>query len=100
LLTLLSRDETAHFEFFKNGVLIFMDQDRGQVLEAINRVIRTFRMPAQDLIPGWDAQDRLIRQMGIFDDRIYMREVVKPVLKALGVSSEELRQGRRPLTVT
>jgi acyl-[acyl-carrier-protein] desaturase len=99
LLTLLSRDETAHFEFFKNGVLLFMDRDRGEVLEGINRVMRTFRMPAQDLIPGWDTQEQLIRRMGIFDDRIYMRDVVKPVLKALGVTSEELRQERRALVV-
>lgn len=97
VLVLLARDEMGHFEFFKNGVLIFMEQDRDRVLEGLNRVIRTFRMPAQDLIPGWGAQDRLIRELGIFDDRIYMREVVKPTLKALGVDSEELREARRRL---
>jgi acyl-[acyl-carrier-protein] desaturase len=94
LLVLLARDETGHFEFFKKGVQIHMEQDRDRVLEGMNNVIRTFRMPAQDLIPGWQEQDRLIRQLGIFDDRIYMREVVRPVLKALGISSEELREAR------
>lgn len=97
VLVLLARDETGHFEFFKNGVLLFMERDRDRVLEDLNWVIRSFRMPAQDLVPGWDAQDRLIRQLGIFDDRIYMRDVVKPVLKSLGVSSEELREARRRL---
>lgn len=100
LLVLLARDEIGHFEFFKNGVLIFMEQDRDRVLEGLNRVIRTFRMPAQDLIPGWDSHDRLIRELGIFDDRIYMREVVKPTLKALGINSEELREARRQLEGT
>lgn len=97
VLVLLARDEMGHFEFFKNGVLIFVEQDRDRVLEAMNRVIRSFRMPAQDLIPNWETQDRLIRELGIFDDRIYMREVVKPTLKALGIKSEELREARRQL---
>ena len=95
VLTLLARDETAHFEFFKNGALLFIEEDRDRVLERLNHIIRTFRMPAQDLVPGWESKDQLIRRLGIFDDRIYMRDVVKPVLKALGVSSEELRDARK-----
>lgn len=95
LLILLSRDETGHFEFFKNGTLIFMDQDRDRVLESINHVIRTFRMPAQSLVPGWQEHDQVIRHLGIFDDRIYLRDVVKPVLKALGVGMDELRDARQ-----
>jgi acyl-[acyl-carrier-protein] desaturase len=97
VLVLLSRDETGHFEFFKNGTLLFMQQNRDLVLEKLNHVIRSFRMPAQDLIPDWDAQDQLIRRLGIFDDRIYMRDVVRPVLKALGVRPDELREARRRL---
>jgi acyl-[acyl-carrier-protein] desaturase len=95
VLTLLSRDETGHFEFFKNGAKLFVEQDRGKVLDVLNHVIRTFQMPAQSLIPGWKENDRLIRKLGIFDDRIYMRDVVRPVLKALGISSDELRDARR-----
>lgn len=97
VLTLLARDEVAHFEFFKNGVLIHMEQDRDKVVETLNHIIKTFRMPAQDLIPDWDSRDQLIREMGIFDDRIYIREVVGPVLKALKVSREELREARHRL---
>ena len=97
VLALLARDEVGHFEFFKNGVLIHMDQDRDKVVETLNHVIKTFRMPAQDIIPDWDSRDQLIRDMHIFDDRIYMREVVVPVLKALRVSREELREARRRL---
>jgi acyl-[acyl-carrier protein] desaturase len=97
MLTLLSRDETGHFEFFKNGVLLYMDMNRDMVLEKLNGVIRSFQMPAQSLIPNWNEQDQLIRKLGIFDDRIYMREVVKPVLKALGIEADELRDARRRL---
>jgi len=97
VLHLLSRDETAHFEFFKNGSLLFMEHNRDRALESLNHVIRTFQMPAQELIPGWKANDQLIRDLGIFNDRMYMRDVVKPVLKALGVEAEELREARRRL---
>jgi acyl-[acyl-carrier-protein] desaturase len=96
-LTLLARDETGHFEFFKNGVLIYMDVNRDLVLETINHVIHTFKMPAQTLIPGWSDNHALILKLGIFSDRIFMRDVVKPVLKALGVGLDELRSARRRL---
>ncbi len=97
VLALLARDEVGHFEFFKNGVQIHMDQDRDKVLEALNHVIKTFRMPAQDIIPDWDSRDKLIRDMQIFDDRIYIRDVVAPVLKSLKVGREELREARHRL---
>jgi len=97
VLQLLSRDETGHFEFFRNGALVYLERDRDSVLETMNEVIRQFRMPAQDLIPGWSGFDQLIRELGIFNDRIYMREVVKPVLKSLGIEPDELRDARRRL---
>lgn len=97
VLTLLSRDETGHFEFFKNGVKLFLEQDRGAVLDTLNKVIRSFRMPAQTLIPDFGSHDKLVRDLGIFDDRIYMRDVVRPVLKALGVDPDELRDARKRL---
>jgi acyl-[acyl-carrier-protein] desaturase len=97
VLTLLARDETGHFEFFKNGTKLFMERDRGAVLDALNKVIRTFQMPAQSLIPDFGSHDRLVRELGIFDDRIYMRDVVRPVLKALGVEPDELRDARKRL---
>lgn len=97
MLTLLARDETGHFEFFKNGAKLFMEHDRDRVLEALNKVIHTFRMPAQTLIPDFQDHSRLVRDLGIFDDRIFIRDVVRPVLKALGVEQEELREARRRL---
>ena len=94
VLVLLSRDETGHFEFFKNGTKLFMEKDRDRVLEALNKVIHTFKMPAQTLVPDFGANGRLLNELGIFNDRIYVRDVVRPVLKALGVEAEELREAR------
>jgi acyl-[acyl-carrier-protein] desaturase len=97
VLALLARDEVGHFQFFKDGVLLYMAQDRDRVLEALNFVIHTFRMPATDLVPDAEQHGRLMAQLGIFDDRIYLRDVVRPVLQSLGVSVEELREARRRL---
>lgn len=74
-----------------------MEHDRDRVLEALNKVIHTFKMPAQTLIPDFDTHGKLLRDLGIFDDRIYLRDVVRPVLKALGVEPEELREARHRL---
>ena len=97
LLALLVRDEVGHFQFFKDGVRLYMEEDRDRVLEALNFVIHTFRMPATDIIPGWQEHEQIIGRLGIFDDRIYLRRVVRPVLQALDVSVEELREARRRL---
>jgi acyl-[acyl-carrier-protein] desaturase len=97
LLALLSRDEIGHFQFFKDGVRLYMAQDRDRVLEALNFVIHTFRMPATDLVPDWDKHGKLIGRLGIFDDRIFLRDVVRPVLHTLDVSVDELREARRRL---
>jgi acyl-[acyl-carrier-protein] desaturase len=98
MLVLLAQDETAHFHFFKEGVRIFMDHDRDRVLEAIVHVLKTFRMPAQHLIPNWSERDAAIRNLQVFNNRIFTREVLPPVLKALGITLRELREVRRDAT--
>jgi acyl-[acyl-carrier-protein] desaturase len=94
-LTLLAQDETAHFHFFKDGVRIFLEHDRERVLEAIVHVLKTFRMPAQHLIPNWPERDATIRRHEVFNDRIFTREVLPSVLKALGLSLRDLRDARK-----
>lgn len=95
MLVLLAKDETAHFHFFKDGVRVFMEHDRDQVIEAIRHVLRTFQMPAQHLIPNWSERDTLIRDRQVFNDRIFTREVLPPVLKSLGLSFRDLRDARK-----
>ncbi|MBI3434269.1 MAG: acyl-ACP desaturase [Proteobacteria bacterium] len=96
-LALLARDEVGHFQFFRDSLALYMKHDRDAALEALNKVIHTFRMPAQDIVPDWNAKGRLITALGIFNDRIFLREVVRPVLQSLGVSVLELRGARQRL---
>lgn len=92
---LLSRDEAAHYGFFQKGLKIYLELYRDDALAALNRVITEFQMPAREEIPGWREREALIVDLDIFTPRIYMRDVVAPCLRALGVDKAELRSARR-----
>jgi len=96
-LSLLHRDEIGHFNFFKSGLELYMEHDRDLALEAMTHVLQTFHMPGADLIPGWDKRDALIREWDVMTDRVFMKDVVKPVLKNLGIEHGEMREIRRRL---
>jgi acyl-[acyl-carrier-protein] desaturase len=96
-LSLLHRDEIGHFNFFKDSLKLYMDLDRDRVLEAMTHVLMSFHMPAADLIPGWKERDALIKQWDVMTDRVFLSDVVKPVMKTLGVDHQEMRAVRKRL---
>jgi acyl-[acyl-carrier-protein] desaturase len=95
VLALLARDETAHFEFFKDCLRVFMDDDRDSVVATVNQVIHTFRMPAENIVPKWPTHATELYESRIFNARVYFRDVVKPVLRSLGISQHELKEARK-----
>jgi acyl-[acyl-carrier-protein] desaturase len=91
LLRYVAVDERAHFDFFRRCVEIHLEHDREATLEQLRRVLNDFAMPAiYDLA---DSRNRVaqIKEMQIFDEDIYYREVYLPVLESLGVSRAEIR---------
>jgi acyl-[acyl-carrier-protein] desaturase len=91
LLRYVAVDERAHFDFFRRCVEIHLEHDREATLEQLRRVLNDFAMPAiYDLA---DSRNRVaqIKEMHIFDEDIYYREVYLPVLESLGVSRAEIR---------
>ena len=66
-------------------------EDRDGTLEDIRFVLGRFCMPAQDLIPDWDSRGRVIVGQNIFSDRIFVKDVMRPVLKSLGINHDELK---------
>ncbi len=91
LLSLIAADESAHYQFFQDGVKLYLETDRDKTLEDIQRVLTLFRMPAQDLIPDWEHRGKVIVGEKVFSDRIFLKDIVFPVLKVLGTSREELK---------
>lgn len=89
-LSFIARDESAHYQFFQDGVKLYLKEDRDGTLEDIKHVLKTFRMPAQDLIPNWEVRGQTIVGEKVFSDRIFFKDIMRPVLSVLGTSRDEL----------
>jgi acyl-[acyl-carrier-protein] desaturase len=89
-LSFIARDESAHYQFFQDGVKLYLQADRDGTLRDIAHVLSTFRMPAQDLIPDWEHRGQTIVGEKVFSDRIFFKDILRPVLSVLGTSREEL----------
>jgi acyl-[acyl-carrier-protein] desaturase len=92
VLTLISIDERAHYDFFKRLVKLYLEYDRPGTLEQLRRVVNTFHMPAVYMLA--DSRKRMndVRELHIFDDRIFLYEVLEPILADLQVTKKELRR--------
>ena len=94
LLGLISVDERAHHSFYADVVRLFLQLDRKETLEQLRRVLLTFSMPATHLLADSHRRMEGVKQLGIFDEEIFLHEVHHPVLAALGVKHRDLRTGR------
>jgi hypothetical protein len=54
--------------------------------------LKQFRMPAHDLIPDWEHRGKVIIGEKIFSDRIFFKDIMRPVLSVLGTSRDELAE--------
>jgi acyl-[acyl-carrier-protein] desaturase len=92
LLGFLSVDEQAHHGFFLRAVRLFLKYDRPQTLQQIHRVLHGFSMPAIHELADGRRRVEAIKNLGIFDERIYHACVYQPILDSLGISRQELRR--------
>jgi acyl-[acyl-carrier-protein] desaturase len=92
LLGFVSVDEQAHHRFFMDTLRLFLAEDREETLRQLHRVLHTFSMPALHMLADSERRQREVRDLQIFDEGIYFREVYEPVLAALGVTRPELRK--------
>jgi len=90
-LGFISRDEAAHFKFFKDGARLFLEDNRDATLLDIQYVLTNFKMPAIDLISEWQEYLNNIVELGLFSARIFLGEVVQPALKQLEVTRADLK---------
>ncbi len=90
-LSFVARDESAHYQFFQDGVKLYMQEDRDGTLEDMKKVLEGFRMPAQDLIPNWEVRGKTIIGEKVFSDRIFYKDIMRPILSILGTSRDELQ---------
>jgi acyl-[acyl-carrier-protein] desaturase len=91
LLMLLAVDEQAHHSFFLKYVQLYLEQDRQSTLEHLRRAMNTFSMPAIYALADGRQRVARIKELEIFNDELYYREVYLPVLESLGVQRSEMR---------
>jgi acyl-[acyl-carrier-protein] desaturase len=91
LLMYVAVDERAHHDFFRRCVQLYLEHDRAGTLEQMRRVLANFAMPA--IYDFADSRKRIaqIRELQIFDEDMYYRDVYLPILESLGVNRAELR---------
>jgi len=83
----IAKDEASHFDFFLEGARLFLYYFPEETLHALVDVLRSFMMPAHNLLPNYEKFVRTIYDGGIFDRRKHARDVVQVALKALGIDS-------------
>ena len=92
ILTLLAVDEKAHHTFFRDCVELYLRADRDATLEQMRRVMNNFAMPAiHDLLNDSRRRVAQVKQLNIFNEDMYYREVYLPLLADLGVDRNEMR---------
>lgn len=94
VLTLVSVDERAHFDFFRRLVLIYLEFDREGTLQALRDVVNDFAMPAVHMLADSSKRVEDVKKLRIFDYDLYYTHVYEPILKGLGLDKKELRRRR------
>ena len=92
VLTLISIDERAHYDFFKKLVQLYLKYDRPGTLEQLRRVVNTFAMPAVHMLADSRRRVQAVKDLRIFDEDIFITQIYEPVLAALEVDKRELRR--------
>jgi acyl-[acyl-carrier-protein] desaturase len=92
LLGYIMVDERCHHDFYKRVAQLCLLQDRAGTLEELRRVVQTFAMPALHMLA--DSRQRVaeLKALHIFDEDIFFRDVLRPLLHGLGVEWSEFRQ--------
>lgn len=96
LLRLICIDEMSHHDFYKEFTRIYLEHDRAATIEKFRHVVHSFAMPALYMLTQSDARQRAVRDLDIFNEDIFFRDVVQPILGDLGIPWAEFRQ-RKPV---
>ena len=91
LLRFLAVDEQTHHSFFRDAVRLYLALDRDSTLEQLRRVMNSFAMPAICGLADGRQRVARIKELEIFDEMAYHREVYLPILGDLGVQRSEMR---------
>jgi len=87
--TTIARDEVAHYSFFLEIARVYLYYHPTQALEALMDVIKTFAMPALNIIPNGAEFYDLVHRTGVYGVRAYARDVIQVLFDQLGVKGRK-----------
>jgi acyl-[acyl-carrier-protein] desaturase len=95
VLRLLMVDERCHYDFYKEVTKIHMNVDREGTIKEIREILLNFQMPAISLMADSREREKTVREMNIFNEDIFYKDVLIPMFDELGMTWNEFR-GRKP----
>src|SRR6185503_20314097 len=88
----IGKDEAAHADFYRTVIQLEIEEDRAGTISDMALVFKNFRMPADELVPDYDARTKKMRENGGIDRGVFRKEVWFPTLKKLNVTRQEVTQ--------
>jgi acyl-[acyl-carrier-protein] desaturase len=88
LLQRVSGDENLHMIFYRDVSEAGFDIAPDQAMHSLHRVLRNFKMPGFT-VPEFRRKAVIIAVGGVYDPRIHLEDVVKPVLKKWRIFERE-----------
>lgn len=86
----ISRDEAAHADFYRTVMGLELLEDREGTIRDMSLVFRNFKMPAEELVPDYEARTSQMRENSNVDRNVFLKECWFPTLKKLGVTREDI----------
>ncbi|GAB4464120.1 MAG: hypothetical protein OHK0029_33730 [Armatimonadaceae bacterium] len=96
VLTWVSSDESAHYNFFRRGVKAYLELEPEDTIADIKFVFEHFAMPAHALIPEWEERGKAIEEAGIYGPKMYLAKIRRPILEDLQISRQQLKDAGLP----
>ncbi|WP_341350672.1 acyl-ACP desaturase [Thermostaphylospora chromogena] len=84
MMARIAADENLHMLFYRNLLGAAFDLDPDQTMRAITDVVTTFQMPGTG-IEGFSRKAMIIAHEGIYDLRLHLDDVLRPVLRQWSV---------------
>ena len=91
LLMFVSVDEQTHHRFFQDAIKLYLDHDPETTLEHLREVMNGFAMPAIHGLADGKQRVARIKELQLFNEDIYFREIYMPILDALGIERLKMR---------
>jgi acyl-[acyl-carrier-protein] desaturase len=91
LLALVATDERAHYDFYVKILRLHLADDRAGTIEQLKRVMNNFAMPATHLLADSQRRIAAVKSLRLFGEDLFFADVYQPVLTALGIDKQEMR---------